>query len=82
MRQHDRDTFDLFVMRFDEADVPLEGGNILPAAKSGSVDQQSDPTALFYEGFDLRRDLPKVVSFQSLGNRQPQEGATVLISIT
>jgi hypothetical protein len=36
MRYDDRDTLDLFV-RFDEADVSVEGGNILPAAESGKA---------------------------------------------
>jgi hypothetical protein len=63
MRHDDRDSLDLFVVRFDETDVPFESDDILPASKSSSVDQQPDPAVLFYEGFDLRRNLSKVVSF-------------------
>jgi hypothetical protein len=55
------------VVIFYEADVFLEGSDILPAAKIRGVNQQSYVALLLEEGVDLRCKLPKVPCLQLFG---------------
>src|SRR5664279_2790437 len=68
----DGDAFYFLVVVLYEPGMIFESRNILPAIKSGSINQQSDFSVLTDEGIDLRRNLAEVVGIQFLRRRDFQ----------
>jgi hypothetical protein len=50
----------------------LKSRDILPAVKSGSINQQSDFSILADQGLDLWRNLSEIVCFQFIRRDNPQ----------
>src|ERR1017187_10333028 len=68
----DRDALDLLMVASYEPGVGCESRDILPAAESGTIDQQSDFPVLTDERIDLWPKLAKVFSLQLLRRDKPQ----------